>query len=93
MAAGGTVPTSLEAASLAGSTGFSVHHVGGAPHMSVLPITAAMPWMNPLHGLHILQAAKKPNPFSGKHGGDWQQFVREWKPYEKILEQSYPTEL
>ena len=47
-------------------------------------------WINPLHGLNILQMAKKPSPFTGREVGDWQRFAREWKPYEKILEQTYP---
>ena len=34
--------------------------------------------------------AKKPSPFTGREAGDWQRFSREWKPYEKILEQTYP---
>ena len=91
---GGTGARSVEAASAAGSTGFSIRPIGAAPETApMMPISAIMPWMNPVHGLHILQATKKPSPFSGKHGGDWQQFVREWKPYERILEQSYPSEL
>ena len=44
MAAGGTVPTSLEAASLAGSTGFSVHHIGGPPTCQFYPLR------QPCHG-------------------------------------------
>ena len=47
--------------------------------------------MNPVHGIQILQSAKKPAPFSGREGGDWQQFTREWKPYERLLEQAYPV--
>ena len=49
--------------------------------------------LTPSHAVHLLNSAKKPAPFSGKHGGDWQQFVREWKPYELILEKVYPKEL
>ena len=40
-----------------------------------------------------MQHTRKPAPFSGKDAGDWQRFVREWKPYEQILEKSYPVEL
>ena len=49
--------------------------------------------LSPFHGLSLMQHTRKPAAFSGKDVGDWQRFVREWKPYEQILEKSYPSEL
>ena len=80
------------AAVAAAPHGFGIYGLGGAPALPIIPDMAA-PWLTSTHGFHLLQAAKKTNPFSGQQGRDWQQFVREWKPYERILEQAYPPAL
>ena len=74
-------------ASVAPSDMMGINVVGAGSAMSMHP---AMAWMYPPQGFQILQTAKKPSPFTGREGGDWQQFVREWIPYERIMEQAFP---
>ena len=78
----------------------AIHALRGDEYESMGPRRGATPTeamavtlgslLAPSHGYQLLQTAKKPNPFSGRYGSDWQQFVREWKPYERLLERAYP---
>ena len=78
-----------DAASVCPPSEAAMYALGAASAVGSTPFMHPS-WINPLHGLNILQMAKKPSPFTGREAGDWQRFSREWKPYEKILEQTYP---
>ena len=70
----------------------AIHTLGVGSNLGSIPYVHQN-WMNPLHGLNVLSMARKPSPFTGQEPGDWPRFVREWKPFERILEQTYPPTL
>jgi len=66
---GATLVGGIETASVPPSDAMAINVLSGASAMGALTNQAGLGWLNPLHGMQMLQTARKPTPFSGKEGG------------------------